>query len=76
MPVARPHVQCPNCKKSFIIELPRPACAPFCSDRCKMADLSKWLGGEFAIPATDLDEGDGERLEAELDLASRGGRND
>jgi hypothetical protein len=28
----------------------RPPWAPFCSDRCKMVDLARWLGGENAIP--------------------------
>lgn len=23
--------------------------APFCSDRCRMADLGKWLSGEYRI---------------------------
>lgn len=24
-------------------------CFPFCSDRCKMADLARWFRGEYAI---------------------------
>ena len=24
--------------------------APFCSDRCKLADLSRWLNGDYRIP--------------------------
>jgi endogenous inhibitor of DNA gyrase (YacG/DUF329 family) len=23
---------------------------PFCSERCKLADLGKWLDGDYAIP--------------------------
>ena len=23
---------------------------PFCSERCKLVDLSRWLDGEYAIP--------------------------
>jgi endogenous inhibitor of DNA gyrase (YacG/DUF329 family) len=23
---------------------------PFCSERCKMADLGRWLSGEYRIP--------------------------
>lgn len=27
---------------------------PFCSERCKMADLGQWLGGAYRVPgATD-----------------------
>lgn len=31
---------------------------PFCSDRCKMADLGNWLSGNYSVPTvpTDLDE--------------------
>jgi len=28
----------------------RPPTFPFCSSRCKMVDLGKWLGGEYVIP--------------------------
>ena len=34
---------------------------PFCSDRCRLADLGKWLDGAYRIGAPveeeDLDEG-------------------
>lgn len=33
---------------------------PFCSDRCRLIDLSKWLGGEYRIPGPRLGDGDGE----------------
>ena len=23
---------------------------PFCSERCRMADLGRWLGGEYRVP--------------------------
>lgn len=43
---------------------PEPACAmcgkpadakyrPFCSKRCADVDLSRWLGGKYAIPAVE-----------------------
>lgn len=25
---------------------------PFCSNRCKMQDLAKWLGGDYRLPMT------------------------
>ena len=31
---------------------------PFCSDRCRLVDLSKWLGEEYRIPGPRA--GDGE----------------
>ena len=34
---------------------------PFCSERCKLLDLSRWLGGEYVIPGgeagPDADDG-------------------
>jgi uncharacterized protein len=30
-----------------------PAWQPFCSERCKLADLGRWLGGEYRIPVAD-----------------------
>ncbi len=33
---------------------------PFCSDRCRLIDLSKWLGGEYRIAGARLGDGDGE----------------
>jgi hypothetical protein len=32
-----------------------PDWRPFCSERCKMADLGRWLSGEYRVPATDRD---------------------
>lgn len=59
-----PAPRCPNCKKTIppLAALDadgrpvRPSWAPFCSDRCKLADLQKWLGGAYAIPGKPLDE--------------------
>ncbi|MUZ75850.1 DNA gyrase inhibitor YacG [Agrobacterium vitis] len=41
--------------------LPCPECGhpshrehyPFCSDRCRTQDLSRWLKGSYAIPVTE-----------------------
>lgn len=50
----KPAPGCPICGK------PRDeAYKPFCSKRCADVDLSRWLGGRYAIPATEEDEGDG-----------------
>jgi uncharacterized protein len=27
-----------------------PAWRPFCSERCKLADLGRWLGEEYRVP--------------------------
>ncbi|MCV6576866.1 MAG: DNA gyrase inhibitor YacG [Cohaesibacter sp.] len=31
---------------------------PFCSQRCKDVDLSRWLKGSYAIPAVEEDDPD------------------
>lgn len=56
-------MQCPICKR----EVKEPAgdeprgFFPFCSDRCKLIDLGRWLGGKYQIPVVDIDEAhDGE----------------
>jgi endogenous inhibitor of DNA gyrase (YacG/DUF329 family) len=29
---------------------------PFCSDRCRLVDLGRWLGGAYRIPGTPVEE--------------------
>ena len=29
---------------------------PFCSERCKLIDLGRWLDGKYQIPAVEEDE--------------------
>jgi endogenous inhibitor of DNA gyrase (YacG/DUF329 family) len=31
---------------------------PFCSERCKMADLGRWLSGDYRVPIRQDDEND------------------
>ncbi|KQQ38240.1 DNA gyrase inhibitor [Rhizobium sp. Leaf306] len=42
---ARP---CPECSRPSAREH-----YPFCSDRCRNLDLSRWLQGSYAIPLAD-----------------------
>ena len=46
---------CPICRQPAAAPASNPA-FPFCSDRCKVIDLSKWLGGDYAIPVEEDDE--------------------
>lgn len=49
---------CPECKRPSTRED-----YPFCSDRCRSLDLSRWLKGSYAIPVADDEsraEGTGE----------------
>ena len=58
-------MKCPICKK----DVPDPDAGdldrgdgnpsryyPFCSERCKLIDLGRWLGGKYQIPVTDPDD--------------------
>ncbi len=51
---------CPTCSKSLQIEkmddLPS---FPFCSDRCKLVDLGRWIDGAYAIPGPEVGEKSG-----------------
>lgn len=46
--------RCPICDRTFdagapvAAGLPKPA-PPFCSQRCKLIDLSRWLGEEYTV---------------------------
>ncbi|MFM2282285.1 MAG: hypothetical protein RLZZ444_4516, partial [Pseudomonadota bacterium] len=42
---ARP---CPECGRPSVRES-----YPFCSERCRNLDLSRWLSGSYAIPVAD-----------------------
>jgi len=45
--------RCPVCKKPVEIG---SGWFPFCSDRCKLTDLSRWLNEEYRVPAEEEDE--------------------
>jgi endogenous inhibitor of DNA gyrase (YacG/DUF329 family) len=49
--------RCPICGKGFEIDqLASLPSFPFCSDRCKLIDLGRWIDGAYAIPvAPDRD---------------------
>ena len=50
-------MKCPICKKPVVDEEPdRPKTYPFCSDRCKLIDLGRWLDGKYQVPVVDRDE--------------------
>lgn len=52
--------KCPICKREVAPRRANPA-FPFCSERCKLIDLGKWLGDEYAIPQKPEEDED-ERL--------------
>jgi endogenous inhibitor of DNA gyrase (YacG/DUF329 family) len=46
--MSAPH--CPMCQKP-VQRRPANRFFPFCSERCRLVDLGKWLGEEYRIPA-------------------------
>jgi endogenous inhibitor of DNA gyrase (YacG/DUF329 family) len=53
--------RCPTCARPFEPSPDRHAFRPFCSERCRAADLGTWLDGGYRISAPlseeDLDQG-------------------
>ena len=47
--LSAPEPLCVYCRRRPV----DPAWRPFCSERCKMADLGRWLGGEYRVPVQD-----------------------
>ncbi|MEI8212352.1 MAG: DNA gyrase inhibitor YacG [Planctomycetota bacterium] len=48
-------LQCPTCRKQFVPDL-TSAAMPFCSVRCKMADLNRWFEEDVGLPVHTSDE--------------------
>jgi uncharacterized protein len=53
---------CPICRKPVAIPaqvgVPAAGAFPFCSERCKLVDLGRWLSGAYQIPVVDTDPDD------------------
>ena len=49
--------RCPTCRA--IVPLPRDKLYPFCSERCHLVDLGRWLGEEYRIPEPEDSESGG-----------------
>lgn len=54
-------MKCPICKRELAANAEGRPFAPFCSERCRLADLGSWLDGAYRVGAplseSDLDEG-------------------
>jgi tRNA threonylcarbamoyladenosine biosynthesis protein TsaE len=52
-----PRIKCPTCGRPVA---PEASTAPFCSERCKLIDLGKWLKGDYRlsrpVDQADLEE--------------------
>jgi len=47
-------VKCPRCGKEVAFET--SPFRPFCSERCKLIDLGKWVSGQYRIPTASPDD--------------------
>jgi endogenous inhibitor of DNA gyrase (YacG/DUF329 family) len=62
-------MQCPICKRS--VEAPKPGQGarsyfPFCSERCKLIDLGRWLDGKYRTPVRETDRDHSDANESHL----------
>ncbi|HUG44244.1 MAG TPA: DNA gyrase inhibitor YacG [Acidobacteriota bacterium] len=54
------HVECPKCRKRTPIE---GRFSPFCSERCRVLDLGRWLNGSYRIAGQETDRTERDREE-------------
>jgi len=54
---AAPTPACPICGKPRAQQF-----RPFCSKRCANVDLNRWLKGVYAVPVTETDDEDGDKI--------------
>ena len=53
----KPQFRCPTCKRPVEDDGGKTSgYFPFCSERCKLLDLGKWLDDAYRIPGKDLGE--------------------
>jgi endogenous inhibitor of DNA gyrase (YacG/DUF329 family) len=62
--------RCPICSRPFEVDtLDQLPSFPFCSDRCKLIDLGRWIDGAYAIPGpAPSEDDDSEPLESESEI--------
>ncbi|MDZ4851763.1 MAG: DNA gyrase inhibitor YacG [Pirellulaceae bacterium] len=49
-------LNCPTCKRPYALQPIRKS-MPFCSHRCQMADLGRWMNEEVGLPCEESDDG-------------------
>lgn len=56
-------LSCPTCGR--LTPVSQASHLPFCSDRCRLVDLGRWLDEEHALPAANADDEDDAPTRAE-----------
>ena len=51
-------MKCPICSKP--VEWKDNPFRPFCSERCKLLDLSRWVSEEYSVPGKPVPSGHGD----------------
>jgi uncharacterized protein len=47
--------RCPTCKKPYELQaLSDLPTFPFCSERCRLVDLGRWIDGAYVVPGPEL----------------------
>ena len=52
-----PTQKCPSCDRSFEVDI-RNEFMPFCSQRCRYADLNRWMTESIGLPIGSSEEED------------------
>ena len=45
-------LKCPTCEKT--VQWQDNPWRPFCSERCKLIDFSRWANGEYRVPGKEI----------------------
>jgi endogenous inhibitor of DNA gyrase (YacG/DUF329 family) len=52
--------KCPICSKTYeIARLDDLPTFPFCTERCRLVDLGRWIDGKYAIPGAPAEPAPG-----------------
>jgi len=51
-------MKCPTCGKP--VEWKDNPVRPFCSERCQLVDLGKWVEGEYCVPGEQVPQAEAE----------------
>ncbi|HEY8184710.1 MAG TPA: DNA gyrase inhibitor YacG [Pyrinomonadaceae bacterium] len=62
--------KCPTCNKP--VEWADNPFRPFCSERCKLVDFSKWVSEEYRVPGKPIDKESDEDAEGQQGKDSSG----